>query len=410
MINRINSKLVASSVVAAVLSSNTVFAAGFEKSILWSGKYAGQGNAAVSSATGAEALYFNPAGLAGSKGSEVTLNVSPTSSQFKGPLVTNDTVLDGKRTLSPSFGALGTYAINESISVGVGAYVGAGANAAYENVAGTGGTADLIKTELTSLEYSVGVGYKILPGLKFGAAWRYSSVSGNFFTLNSTGAAHIKLSDLKGNNSKGYRFGLQYAPENANWGVGASYRSSVDFNLDGSLSATLLSNGAAVPASGTTSTASAQLPEAVSVGGHYNLNSEMTAALEYVWTHYGKVQNIVLGGTVGGADLPDLNTSYKNQTNIRAGFSWHPAGDWTWRAGYVYTSQVTPADRATATLTPPGVAHSVTLGTSKVLTSSMELNAAGEYTTVSGAGSAPAKTGDYSATALALHTGVSYRF
>jgi len=409
MINR-NMKFIASSVVAAVLSSNTVFAAGFEKSIPWSGKYAGQGNAAVSSATGAEALYFNPAGLASSKGTEISLNVSPTSSQFKGPLVSNDTTLDGARTLSPIFGALASYSVNEQLSVGVGAYVGAGANARYESVAGTGGTADVIKTEITSLEYSVGLGYTLMPGLKLGAAWRYSAVSGNFFTLSPTNAAHIKLSDLKGSNSKGYRFGLQYAPENSNWGVGVSYRSAVDFSLDGGLSATVLSTGAAVPSSGTASTASTQLPEAISIGGHYDLNSEMTAALEYVWTHYGKVQNIVLGGTVGGTDLTDLNVSYNNQTNIRAGFNWHPAGDWVWRAGYVYTSQVTPANRALATLTPPGVAHSFTLGTSKVLTSSMDLNAAAEYSMVSGAGAAPAKTGDYSASALALHSGVSYRF
>ena len=86
MILRHKNEILAGAAAIAVLSGQSASAAGFEKSILWSGKYAGQGNAAVSSVSGAESLYFNPANLAGSKGTDLTVNLSPTFSKFSGPV------------------------------------------------------------------------------------------------------------------------------------------------------------------------------------------------------------------------------------------------------------------------------------------------------------------------------------
>src|SRR5436305_1800620 len=73
--------------LTGMLCSQLVFAAGFEKGIMWSGKYSGIGNAAASSVHGAESLYFNPAGLpSGSGMAEVSGNFSPTLPKFTGQL------------------------------------------------------------------------------------------------------------------------------------------------------------------------------------------------------------------------------------------------------------------------------------------------------------------------------------
>ena len=62
----------ANAFAAIVISflSTLSFAAGLEKSTLWSGKYMGFGGAAASSVEGGESLYFNPAGLISGQGTQ----------------------------------------------------------------------------------------------------------------------------------------------------------------------------------------------------------------------------------------------------------------------------------------------------------------------------------------------------
>jgi hypothetical protein len=76
MINHKKFQIGLAGVLLAVLtiSGNPALAAGFEKSVLWSGKWTALGGAAASSVSGPDALYFNPAGLGGSTGLQINLN------------------------------------------------------------------------------------------------------------------------------------------------------------------------------------------------------------------------------------------------------------------------------------------------------------------------------------------------
>jgi long-subunit fatty acid transport protein len=420
MILRHSNKALASALVLSILGGQSALAAGFEKSILWSGKYAGQGNAAVSSATGAEALYFNPANLAGSKGSEISANVSPTFSKFNGPVTSSATVA-GKRLFSPSFGALGSYAINEKLGIGVGAYVSAGAKAESEAVT-AGGKTHTPLTNLSAIEYAVGAGYEVLPGLKIGGSYRITQVQADFTFMREFGTSSgtpngsVSLSDMKATNAKGYRLGASYTGNG--WGLGANYRGAVDFTLEGTSSGIIpaaLGNGTFT---GGAATAASTLPAQLSVGGFYDLAQDLSVNLEYVNTQYSKVNQITLSGAinVGGGpnNLSAVPMNWADQTNYRVGAIYKGIAGWTLRGGYVYTSQVTNAALARATLTPPGVAHSVTAGFSTDLTNTMELNVAGEASRASGTGTATVaaatQAGDYSATGYIVHTGVNYKF
>jgi hypothetical protein len=71
------------------LMGTSANAAGFEKSIVWGGRSSGVAGIATPYIQGADALYFNPAGLAGDKeGQTLSFNISPTQSSFKGPSTT----------------------------------------------------------------------------------------------------------------------------------------------------------------------------------------------------------------------------------------------------------------------------------------------------------------------------------
>ena len=63
--------------VALALPAAEARSAGYEKATTWSGRYVGIGGAAASIASGSEAIYFNPAGLAGTERAEASLNLSP---------------------------------------------------------------------------------------------------------------------------------------------------------------------------------------------------------------------------------------------------------------------------------------------------------------------------------------------
>ena len=66
-------------ILASLALAGQASASGFEKSIMIGGKSAGLAGIATPWVQGAEALYFNPAGLASDKpGGEVALDISPT--------------------------------------------------------------------------------------------------------------------------------------------------------------------------------------------------------------------------------------------------------------------------------------------------------------------------------------------
>src|SRR5689334_551052 len=116
-----NLRLARDTALLAVFAfSSSVFAAGFEKSISWSGRWAGVGGAATAGVTGAEALYFNPAGLAGAQQNEFVANFSPTFSRFEAPVGTGGAQVLSTTQMSPMFGALGSYKVNEKMGIGLG--------------------------------------------------------------------------------------------------------------------------------------------------------------------------------------------------------------------------------------------------------------------------------------------------
>jgi long-chain fatty acid transport protein len=332
--------------------------------------------------------------------------------------------VDGKQTTSPIFGALASYAINEKLAIGVGSFVSAGARAEYE-AAPTSAPLTITlnpKTDLYAIEHSAGVGYEVMPGLKLGASLRYTQVTATLVSasmLSATLIGESTFSEMKASQFGGFRFGASY--DGGSWGVGANYRSAVNFSATGT--GTIRTESAGAPGTITTRdltnpTIASTLPAQLALGGHFNASDALRLAAEYVLTNYQKVAALDIGGNLptalGGSALPDLNLGFKNQTNLRLGASYVLNNDWTLRGGYVYTSQVTPAELARPTLTPPGAAHSITAGFGTTLTPSMDLNVAGEYTTTKGTGTgntaAQTKAGDYAASGYVFHSGVSYRF
>ena len=442
------------SVLATALSAPLALGAGFEKNITFSGKNAGKAGTAVADTSGAEALYFNPAGLGGAKGIQISANFSPTWGHYEGPVrgissagVTNtyagasatDTET-GDTMMSPVFGALASYGLTDSLSVGLGAYVSGGSKAMYENIqmkAATSGTSlsetTTVKTDLSIVEYALGVGYTVMPGLKVGASYRMINVKGDFWSVSGTGLSGGQIStQLSGlaKTGSGYKLGAQY--EGSGWGAGVSYRGATDFTASGTLAARLQTQPGGINAgfgavstqdltvgNGGAATLASSLPQQIVLGGYYDVMSDLRLLGQVDWTEYSKNRQLdltgsftvpaLLGGTTTNLATKPTVLQWSNQSVYRLGGEY--AG-WSFakiRAGYAYTTQVTNSSFASPTLAAPGTANTFTLGLGKSLGEGIEANLAVESSKTSGTG-AGLTTGDFATAGTIAHLGFNYSF
>ncbi len=406
-----------------LLFAKMAHGAGFEKSVFWSGHYGGLAGAAVSSVDGAEALYFNPAGLITQpNASDLSLNFSPIWSTFKGPVAADNQQVTSIQTVSPGFGLLYARTLTDELAVGIGYYVAAGSKSEFDNVAYPPFTlTPLVKTDLSVTELSFGAGYKVMPGLRVGAAWRVAFAKAEFASVSrgATGAGPLQnliISGLNDTKYEGFRLGVQY-DLNEYWGLGASFRNELTLNTVGASTGTADTGAVQVPIQGGSTAVSTILPMQIAIGSHYELvPKEWRLYGEYVFTQYSRDDAVHINGTVnvGGtkAALPNLQLNWHDEHNVRLAGEWLKY-DWPLRFGYIFTSAVTDQGYARASLVPPGSAHTFTLGSGHTF-DRVRGDLAAEYTLVRGsttsASQADTKLGDYAVDAYALHAGLTYLF
>lgn len=411
--------------------SNEVHAAGLEKSVFWSGRYTALAGAAQSSVVGPEALYWNPAGLGGAPGLQVSANFSPTLSKFSGPFGLSSTPQDSNASFSPLSGGFVSYGIMPQLGVGAGLYVSAANKAEYDSVSlglqNTLGTtyAPPFIGNLTLLEAALGGGYEIVDGLRVGAAWRVAFASGelSFATVRSSNLVGIQAQNLSQTIWSGVRIGAEWNPKNSPFGFGVTWRNRIDLNLEGTANVTIAnaaSPSGTQPVSGRSVNANANLPMRIDMAAHYDFNADWTGFLGYSFTQYSDEDRIALTGfptaviPTGEVDLP---LGWTNMQNGRAALQYKIAEDFRLRAGYVFTSQVSSKAKASPIIAAPGSGHTATLGMGIQAMRTLWVDGALEYSWDSGtvatsdipSGSATAP-GDYTARAYAIHLGVTTTF
>ncbi|MGE3260689.1 MAG: OmpP1/FadL family transporter [Bacteriovoracia bacterium] len=418
--------------------SSLAHAAGFEKAVLWSGKEAGSGSAGMSRISSSESLYFNPAGLAGGgTGGDFTLNVSPTSIKLQGSIASAAVNEETDKNYSTIGSGFVKYKVNERLGVGVGAYVSGGSKAIYENVSLASDQPTItaftptIRTELAIIEYSVGAAYEIIPGLRFGAAWRIAKVDGGFSTVKKTIAntaySFIDIADAKQTRYNGYRLGLQYENDAKTWGVGATFRNSMNFSAvgNGTGSTTVIPTTITTATTIGKTTLGTGLPWSASLGGNVLVNEDFRLLAAVDMMKYSENKQLTIVGTINGTTvIPNLPLNWKDMYNYRLGGEYLGIETVVLKAGYVLTTPVTPTHDARATLAPPGTGHTVTLGAGKTfLRNTVSVDGAFEYAFNNAGGSASptyatdttkellaTSSSEYKAKVMALHLGASYRF
>lgn len=418
--------------VFLALVGTTAHGAGFEKGVLWSGREAGYAGASLSRITSAESLYFNPAGLAGGEVSDAVLNVSPTSLKLEGPIASTTKVEETDKNFSLLGGAFARYKVLPHLGIGIGAYVAGGSKAIYEDVNlnvedSRASYTPTIKTDLKIMEYSIGAGLEVVPGLRLGAAWRIAQVDGSFSTIkkiSNTVYSYVDVEGAKQTKYDGFRLGAQYENPEHSWGVGATFRNNFNFLAEGTASGTttnLAANTQTIPA-GSQTKLGTSLPWSASLGGNALVTDHLRLLAAVDMVKYSRNNQLTIQGTLGTTAIPNLPLNWKDMWNYRLGAEYSALHNLDLRAGYILTSRVTSKTDARATLAPPGAGHTFTVGAGTALMDNrLGIDGALEYAFNSGNGSETASatttkelTGgidtEYKARSLGAHAAVSYRF
>ncbi len=411
-----------------------VEATGYEKVVLWSGKYSALGGAAASSVQGPQALYFNPAGLGGIESPEVSLQVSPTWVQFKGPALQANIQDKGKNIVFPLGGAFVSYPLNERLGLGLGFYVAGGSaskytgldptklNAGFDNI---GKLENSVKLEIT--EASLGVGYKLNKNLKVGMAWRSLFVRAAFKSVEATNLVitNLDLSGLKQNKYNGFRFGTQFRPDSGNWGLGLSLRSAVTFNVKGNSSGRYEYTSAVAAATGVSSAGDITggkvavkntFPLQASIGGDFKFTDNWTFFPEYTFSQYSVDDHLEIDGriTVGStvSEIPSIDQKWQDSHGFRLGNEYQLSENLVLRGAYALTTNATRKTTALAVLATPGIGHTFAVGAGlPQLSENLSLDTAIEYSIAKATiGPGGARQGKYQSRAYAVHLGADYRF
>ena len=350
--------------VAGFMTSTQAHAAGYEKSIMFGGKTGSMAGISTSYIEGADALYFNPAGLiAKAPGQQLSLNVSPVWSKFSGPYNNNNDSVDSAQNFATPLSMIYSNTLNEQWAFGVGGFISGGSKVTYDNIDVPGFTGNpSTKTDLQIGELSAGVAYKPTSAWKFGAAYRYIMARANFSFFNRAygttgptagqivGLANANLNDLKDQESA-FKLGAQWSPSETTH-IGLTYRSEVMLRASGSVDGTFYGRSAfGIPQSSISNgsaTANTSFPQAVTLGADHSFSDTWQGLAEVAWTNYARVDavgvqtdgaNFTVAGQPKSVGNTQLTQNWKDQYNIRLGGNYM---GWSWpvRFGYGLTTQV----------------------------------------------------------------------
>lgn len=400
-------------------SSSTAFAGGYEKALMFSGRYSGIAGAASSSVEGSESLYWNPAGLTNNQSDRrhhFSVNLSPTFSSASGPLTSNNQSVDSEAANTLPLGVFYSYH-RDKYSMGIGYYAAGGTNVEFNNKPFGATTADFT-SKIRIPELSLGGSYALSDNLRLGVAYRLGMAEADYSTAtrssaNPANGAIFRFNDFK-DETHGFRLGLQY--ECDDWGLGFAYRSRMNYRLSGNgrRDVRALATGDAVPGFAASGNAqvSTEFPQALQLGGHYNFTARWRGFAEVWWTQYSKVQRLTFdSATVTGLDFA---TDWNDQWNLRLGGEYGDVKQWPLRFGYILTTPSTPEDLARATFSTPGLGHTLTTGTGYEFSEGYRFDAAYEYSFASADVSANAANnvfaGKYQTDAHVFHIGLNAEF
>ena len=293
----------------------------------------GTGNAFAGGAAAAEdasTVWYNPAGmtvLPGKTNFSIAAHALKPSFKFENtastlPAGTGESGDGGDWALIPQ--AFFTTKLTDKWSIGAAFNTPFGLKTEYD--AGWRGRVIGLKSELKTYNFNVSAAYKLNDVVSIGAGLNYQRAELDFNSTTPFGLFGPKLSD----NGTGYNAGVlfQLQPRTR---LGAHYRSAINYQATGSITApaALGGNGSA--------TAGLTTPDSFSLSVFHALTPRWDLMADVTWTGWSHVKRLAVVRTIPAAGAsPVITFNWDDTWRTSIGANYKPNDAWKIRFGIAY--------------------------------------------------------------------------
>ena len=316
--------------------------------------YAGQ----AAAATDASTVFFNPAGMGMLPDAQLVVagNLIKPSAEFQNggstaaPLQTlGGTGGDaGGLALVPNF--YYAHPVSKELALGIGMNAPFGLKTEYDQT--WMGRFQAVTSEVKTINLNPSLSYKVNDRAILGVGLNgqyieatltnmvnYSALAAGALGTNLEGLAEVEGDDY----GWGYNLGVLF--DLGNTRIGLSYRSEIDYTLEGSV------NFADVPAAMAGNallqtgpvTADVTMPASASLSLFHKFSPSVDVLADITWTGWSVFDALTVRRT-SGTVVSSTTENWQDSWRYSLGVTWHQDAAWTWRAGVAYDE--TPVEDA----------------------------------------------------------------
>ena len=298
----------------------------------------GTGNAFAGGAAAAEdasTVWYNPAGMshlpAGRHAAVAAHALKPSfkfsnvasSGVFAAP-GTGDGGDGGDWALVPQ--AFFVTDLGTNLKLGAAFNVPFGLKTEYDS--GWRGQLTALKSEIKTFNLNAALSYKVSDSFAVGAGVSWQRLEAELTNFaGAGGTAKVEADD----DSWGFNVGVMFSPTPATR-IGAHYRSSIDYSLDGNVTFSR------APAGNGGATADLRVPESFSLSVFSAVNPSWDVMGDITWTRWSRLErlNIVRTTLAPGALLSTLTLRWDDTVRVSIGANYKPNATWKLRFGVAY--------------------------------------------------------------------------
>ncbi len=310
----------------------------------------GMGNAfAGAAATGEDAstVFFNPAGMSLIGGPQIAAggHVIGLKAEFSGT-ATRPAALGGGAATGGQGGDAGGAAlvpnfyfvmpIGDSMRFGVGVNAPFGLATEYDE--DWIGRFQGIKSELMTININPSISFKVSEMFSVGAGVNYQRLDAELtnavvLAAGQTGRAKLEADD----DGWGWNAGILFQPT-ASTKIGFSYRSTIDYKLDGDISVSSDTGAAAAQAAAASGSATADLtmPDSFSLSLAQALNDRIELLADVTFTRWSEINRINIVNPANGTLRDSLVLDFDDTYRYSIGVNYKLDDDWKLKAGLAY--------------------------------------------------------------------------
>jgi len=345
---------------AALCASSTVHAAGFSL-LEQTGSGIGYAYAgAAASADDASAMFFNPAALSLLDSPQAAFAAHAINLQTKfrdngstlplaglGALPRGAT-RDDAGDLIPLANAYFAWPLNERLAFGLAVNTPFGLKTEYEDP--WVGRFQGIRSKLTTINANPAFSFRLSDVVSIGAGANYQHAHAELTNAVLLGPATEGRARVDaGDEAWGWNAGIIFSfPSNTR--IGMSYRSDMEFALEGDTSVTTLSGASVATASGPT-TVDITFPDSANFSVAQGITDALEIRADIGWMKWSKVGTVFAVNSTTGAARDVLHFGFKDTKRIALGLNYKHDDRWTFRAGTAWDES--PVDDEVRTVRLP---------------------------------------------------------